>query len=303
MLCLDVMRAVLPILLTAAAWAAGSLSTPALGQAVDAPRHRPVKVMSFNIRYGTANDGENRWELRRHLVVDTIRSFDPDLLGMQEVLEFQADYLRQQFPGYGFHGVGRDDGDRRGEYVPILFRTQRFEALGSGHFWLSETPEVPGSKSWDAGLTRMVSWVLLRDRESDRRFVFGNTHFDNEGIEARRQSALLIRQRAAPIEAELPILLTGDFNATEDDPAYAHLVGGDRPDRPRWIDAYRAIHPARSPSERTFNNWRGQRTGSRIDWVFHTAQFMTLNAMIDYTQEDGRFPSDHFPVQAVVRLR
>ncbi|MGB1520769.1 MAG: hypothetical protein ACPHDL_11630, partial [Limisphaerales bacterium] len=144
-----------------------------------ADRQAPVKVMSFNIRYGAANDGENSWKHRDYLVLETIQNARPDLIGYQEVLKFQAEFLRKNLKGYGFHGVGRDDGQEKGEYVPLMWRQERFELLDSGHFWLSETPEIPGSVSWDSSLTRMLSWVLLKETSpSGREFIFANTHFD-----------------------------------------------------------------------------------------------------------------------------
>jgi endonuclease/exonuclease/phosphatase family metal-dependent hydrolase len=185
-----------------------------------------------------------------------------------------------------------------------MYRTDRFEQLDSGHFWLSETPDVPGSKSWDSSLPRMLSWVVLQDRRAPQRpFVFANVHFDHRGLQARLESARLLRQRAADLQEQFPIVLTGDFNTTEDDPPYAVLVGGQGFGNLPFVDAYRVIHPERSPHEASFSNWTGVRQGSRIDWIVHTPHFHTLNATINYTQEGGRYPSDHYPVEAVVRLK
>ena len=127
---------------------------------------RTVRVMSYNIRYGTANDGENHWDKRRVFLIDTIRQFDPDLLGTQETLGFQRDYLAKALPTYEVLGVGRDDGAEKGEMTALYFKRDRFEKLDGGHFWLSETPEIPASKSWDTALTRMATWVRLRDRRN-----------------------------------------------------------------------------------------------------------------------------------------
>ena len=186
---------------------------------------QPIKVMSFNIRYGSANDGENRWDNRSDLVVETIKLFDPDLFGGQEVLKFQAEFLRKEFPDYGFHGVGRDDGKGKGEIVPVMYKKNRFQQTDSGHFWLSKTPEVVGSKSWDSSLPRMVSWVQLTDRRNqDAKLVFMNAHFDHRGTVARVESARLIRKRAeAFLNNSIPLILTGDFNTTEDGEPYAEF--------------------------------------------------------------------------------
>ncbi len=151
--------------------------------------------MSFNIRYGLANDGANSWEFRKERVAETIRVDGPDLLGTQEVQKFQLDFLLERLPGYAFAGVGREDGREKGEYCALFYREDRFENLGSGHFWLSATPEVPGSRSWDTSMSRMVTWVRLRDRRGgDRPFLFANTHFDHRGSQARLESARLVRR-------------------------------------------------------------------------------------------------------------
>ena len=263
-----------------------------------------MKVMSFNIRYGAANDGENSWPQRNHLVLETIQLFNPDLLGTQEVLEFQAEFLIENLPGYGFHGVGRDDGKREGEFVPVMYRKDRFELLESGHFWLSESPDVPGSVSWDSSLTRMCSWVILRDKKGKAQpFAVGNAHFDHRGQQARLESAKLIRQRVDAISDNMAVIVMGDFNTGEDDAPYAALVKGEFSEKGPLVDSYRAIHTVRSDREATFSRWTGNREGRRIDWIIHTPDIVSLHALINYTNEDGRFPSDHYPVQAIVRRR
>ena len=267
---------------------------------------RPViKVMTFNIRYGLANDGTNSWPYRAHLVVEAVRTFDPDLLGMQEVLLFQADWLRKQLPEYAFHGVGREDGKTRGEMVPIFYKTNRFSLLQSGHFWLSETPNVPGSRSWDSSLPRMVSWVVLRDLQTGTRFLYMNTHFDHRGRVARAASARLIRQWVQTHAADLPVLLTGDFNSTENSEPYQILVQGrGLPQKAiPWIDAYRVIHPTPTEWEATAHGWRGTRKGRRIDWIIHSPDFVPLEAVIIHYQDSGHYPSDHYPVFAAIRYR
>ncbi len=266
----------------------------------------PVKVMSFNIRFGTANDGDNHWDRRADLVVETIRLFDPDLLGAQEVLEFQAEFLKDHLPGYTFHGVGREDGKTTGEYVPIWFRKDRFQLIESGHFWLSTTPEIAGSKSWDSSLPRMVSWVQLEDLKNDhRQFVFLNTHFDHVGQEARVQSARLIRERAGEFlkKKGLPVIISGDFNATEDDAPYRELTGQSSRDLPVLIDSYRQANPVRQNNESTSSRWNGNREGSRIDWILHSDAFATIDSVINHLHDGPRYPSDHYPVQAVLRIR
>jgi endonuclease/exonuclease/phosphatase family metal-dependent hydrolase len=267
--------------------------------ASDAPR---LRVMSFNIRYGTAKDGDDRWELRRDMVLRTIRKFDPDLLGVQEALDFQCDELDKALDGYTFHGVGRDDGKRKGEFTGVFYKTGRFDRLGAGHFWLSETPDQPGSKNWDADLTRMASWVKLRDRKSpgEPPVLFVNTHWDHMGKRARFESAKVIRRKIGEMHPEGAVVIVGDFNAREDDEEYAELVRAADDEGPRYVDAFRAVHPDRTTEEASFHAFKGGVEGSRIDWIVHSENLQPLEASIDRTNENGRYPSDHYPVTAVL---
>ena len=266
-------------------------------------KNPPIKVMSFNIRYGTAKDGENSWPHRELLVLETIRTFNPDLLGLQEVLKFQADILKDQLAEYDFYGVGRNDGAESGEFAPVMFKRDRFELMDSGHFWLSETPNDPGSKSWDSALPRIATWVLLRDKlGGPTQIIFGNTHFDHKGEEARLESAKLVRKRIDALRPETAVIVTGDFNTHEDLQPFAALVRGKGSSRAPLIDTYRVIHPKNRGLEGTSTGFTGVRTKNRIDWILTTPNFVTLNAAINYTNENGRYPSDHYPVEAVVRL-
>jgi endonuclease/exonuclease/phosphatase family metal-dependent hydrolase len=182
-----------------------------------------IRVMSFNIRYGTADDGDNSWTRRREFLVETIRAFDPDLLGTQETLDFQRDYIAEHLEGYEHFSAGRNDGKEAGEMAAVFFRTARFEKLDGGHFWLSETPEVPGSKSWDSALTRIATWVKLRDKQQPRArpLMYFNTHFDHMGQEARLRSAELLRRRIDDLAPETPVVVTGDFNCSVREAAFA----------------------------------------------------------------------------------
>lgn len=259
-----------------------------------------LRVMCFNVRFGTAQDGANAWPKRRKLVFDTIRQADPDLLGAQEVLKFQADELRDALPGYTFVGVGRDDGKEAGEFSPVFYRTDRFEQLAHGQFWLSTTPEKPGSRTWDSAIPRLVTWVRLRDRaHPEREFIFANTHWDHAGEVARLESAKLMRTRITEMRDGSEVILCGDLNCTEDDEPYAILVGrGD--DVLQLTDTYRSAHPERLTDEATFHGFKGTESGSRIDFIFHTPGMHTIEAKIIRRQEGGRHPSDHYPITATI---
>lgn len=253
-----------------------------------------VRVMSFNIRFGTASDGQNHWDLRHSLVDEAIRRFDPDLLGTQETIRFQADYLKQQLPHLTYVGWSRD-ANKNGEQCGVMFRTERFELLDSGQFWLSETPDSKFSKSWDSSLPRVATWVRLRERRSNSQLVFLNTHFDHKGQVARRESAGVIRRFVEDLPDSLPLIVTGDFNCGEDSKPYAHLVASDR-----LNDTFRLAHPQRGTEEGTFNGFAGVATGARIDWILASPHWNVQSASIDRFVQEGRYPSDHFPVTAVL---
>jgi endonuclease/exonuclease/phosphatase family metal-dependent hydrolase len=263
-----------------------------------------VRVMSYNLRYGTANDGENRWERRRDFLVETVAAFDPDLLGTQETLAFQKDYLAEKLDGYTAFGVGRERGDDSGEMTAILYRTARFEKLDGGHFWLSETPEVIGSMGWDTSLPRMASWLKLKDTKAAGGPVLWlfNTHFDHRGEQARRESATLLRRKIAEMTGGERTIVTGDFNAAEGSVPYENLFAAGENGEPLLVDTWRAVHPERQEHEGTFSGFDIERVGtSRIDWIGCTGDWEIVSAGIDRTARDGRTPSDHLPVTAVLR--
>ena len=171
---------------------------------------QPIKVMTYNIRYDAPGDGVNQWPKRTDKVYDLIKKYDPDVIGLQEVLHHQLTDLLQNLPAYGYIGVGRDDGKTKGEYSAILFKKDRLKAMDQNTFWLSETPGVAGSKSWDAAITRVASWGTFTDLKSKKEFLMINTHFDHIGVEARKNSAALLKQKATEI-AKVSRLYHGGF--------------------------------------------------------------------------------------------
>ncbi len=259
-----------------------------------------VRVMSFNIRYGAAPDGENHWEKRKGLVVDAVQTFDPDLLGTQETLGFQKGFLEQRLPEYAGVGVGRDDGREAGEMTAMFYKTDRFEPMDEGHFWLSEQPDKPGSVSWDSSMTRMCSWVKLRDRKdaSLRPVLWLNSHLDHVGATAREESAKLIAAKVNELGEGCDVIVTGDFNCGADSPPYRALYK----DGSGFVDTYAAARPEDEPGEATFNSFRGPVVeGPRIDWIAARGDWQVISAGIDRSRPDGRFRSDHYPVHAVLR--
>ena len=210
----------------------------ACGVAVLLPRPVPVigtvlaaehlTVMSFNIRYGTARDGDNAWEYRRDAVIELIDTSRVDVLGVQEALHFQLEEIANAIPRYRRIGVGRDDGAEAGEYSAILIDSSRLEVLEEGTFWFSDTPDVAGSTSWGNDIPRICTWARLQDIDSGRSFSVYNVHWDHRSQPSRERAAELLIERigrnGAPAD---PVIVTGDFNAGEGNLAFRYLLESD----------------------------------------------------------------------------
>ena len=261
----------------------------------------PLHVMSFNIRYGTAKDGVNHWSERREILFDVIRERDADLIGLQEALGFQIDEIVAAAPGYAVIGVGRDDAAKAGEFSAILFKKDRFRVADAGTFWFSDTPEVPASKTWGNNITRICTWARFIDRDG-RGFYHFNLHLDHESQPSRERSTLLLRQRidARPFPGD-PVIVTGDFNVGEKNPALAALVMKGDPATP-FLDTYRVLYPDETVVG-TFNGFKtGNTNGDKIDYVLVQPGAEVIAAEIIRTSRNDRYPSDHFPVAARIRL-
>lgn len=254
-----------------------------------------LRVMTFNLRVRTILDGPNIWDWRRDAVVQRVRDFDPDLLGTQEGLDSMETYLREQLRDYTFLGAGRSDGKRRGEMCAVFFKTARFDLLDSGHFWLSATPDKPGSRSWGAIFPRMVTWVKLRPRAGGEPFCWFNTHLDAWSRRARAAEAKLLRDRIGKIAGAMPRIVTGDFNAAPGSAPYRTLLASS------LHDVFRAAHPVATRSEGTMHLFTGWRGGRRMDWILGSSHFKAIAVGIDRTRGARGYPSDHFPVTAVLR--
>jgi len=252
-----------------------------------------LDVMTFNIRYGTATDGVNKWSMRRDYVLASITTAGPDLLGTQECLAFQRDYLADTLQEYGVVATGRDDGDEGGEMCACFYRLDRFTLEDEGTFWLSETPDVVGSSGWDAALPRIATWLRLKDLRSDNEILWLNTHFDHVGEQARLESLKLIESWLEEHGGDAILVVTGDFNL----PAKPGLLSGDV-----LQDTWTAVHGDTEPEEGTFNGFGLHPRPGRIDWVLVSKGMQVKDCRVDRTQYDGSWPSDHCPVIAVVDL-
>jgi endonuclease/exonuclease/phosphatase family metal-dependent hydrolase len=267
-----------------------------------APAREPLQVMSFNIRYGTAKDGENQWSARREMLFDVVRESNADLVGVQEALAFQIDEIVATVPGYEVVGVGRDDAATGGEFSAILFKKDRFRVADAGTFWFSDTPEVPGSKTWGNNITRICTWARFIDRDG-RGFYHFNLHLDHQSQPSRERSTVLLKQRiASRAFPSDPVVVTGDFNVGESNPALATLVVKGDPASP-FLDTFRVLRPQETVVG-TFNGFKmGSTGGDKIDYVLVQPGTEVLSAEIIRTSRSDRYPSDHFPVVARVRLR
>jgi endonuclease/exonuclease/phosphatase family metal-dependent hydrolase len=258
---------------------------------------RDITVMTFNIRMDTPADGSNQWEARVPVVSSYLDSVAPDIAGMQEVLHNQLTDLQNMLPGYSYVGTGRDDGKKSGEYSPIFFRDDRFVLHYHSQFWLSETPEVPGSVGWDAAITRIVTWAALEDRRSGRIIYAFNTHFDHRGTEARRKSAGLISEMITGIAGNSPVILLGDFNIRKNSDDY-QLMNDVFTINNRLMNAEHMSEIPVTGAETTFNGFRHDAEPRVIDFIFLSDVFTVLFYRVDKVTDNGIFISDHWPVMA-----
>jgi endonuclease/exonuclease/phosphatase family metal-dependent hydrolase len=246
-----------------------------------------MRLMTFNLRFPNPVDGHNEWQHRKELVVEIILAHQPDLLGTQEGTVPQLDYLTGHLSGY-LPLTAHRQVDVTCQYPTIFYRTPGFKVKESGEFWLSETPTVHRSLSWGSAFPRMVTYgrFAAADREED--FYFLNTHLDHISPEARLNGARMIREHFFPLNQ--PLILVGDFNEPPDSPVYDQLLGAGSPLRDSW----RVLHP---PGEEatTQHSFDGRPRGSRIDWILLTPPFRVVNALIVTDNQEGRYPSDHFP--------
>jgi len=275
-----------------------SASPSARADAVEAP---PLRVMSFNLRYDTPNDSANAWPNRKDWVASLVRFHGADVVGVQEALAHMLTDLDARLPGFARVGVGRADGRARGEFSAIFYRSDRLTLLDSGTFWLSPTPEAPGSKGWDAAIERVATWARFRDRLTGCSHLQLNTHFDHIGEQARQESARLIRRQLAQLSGGLPIVMTGDLNSTPTSASYRILtrdtVAGATPPLSDAMLTSRSGHYGPTSSWTAFKAIVPER---RIDYVLVSAPVAVASHGILPDSWNGRFPSDHLPVLATL---
>jgi endonuclease/exonuclease/phosphatase family metal-dependent hydrolase len=259
----------------------------------------PLRVMSFNLRYDNPRDGVNAWPNRRDWVAKLIQFHGADVVGVQEALAPMLSDLDARLTGFARVGVGRADGRSKGEFSAILYRTARLALLDSGTFWLSPTPEVAGSKGWDAAIERVATWARFRDRLTGCSHLQINTHFDHMGEQARQESARLIRRRLPALAAGLPVVMTGDLNADPTSASYRILTTDQVPDAGAPLaDGFTVSRTGHYGPTSSWTAFRAIEPGRRIDYVLVSAPVSVLSHGILPDSWDGRFPSDHLPVLA-----
>jgi endonuclease/exonuclease/phosphatase family metal-dependent hydrolase len=258
-----------------------------------------LQVMTFNIRLNIAVDSLNAWPYRKDNVASQILFHDVQLMGVQEALHDQMTDLKERLTRFKYVGGSRDDGKQKGEYSAIFYDTTRLQVMESKTFWLSLTPEIPGSKSWDAAITRIVTWAKMKDKKTNKIFFAFNTHFDHMGKEARRESARLLLQKVAAIAGKVPAIITGDFNATPNDEPIQVIVNKNNP--LHLIDSKEISSTPHYGPTGTFNGFGPkERDDMPIDYIFLKGAWkVKKHATISQTW-NGRFASDHFAVLATV---
>ncbi len=255
-------------------------------------------IMSFNVRYNTPKDSLNAWPYRKEKVAEVITSNNIDIAGLQEPWYDQINDLEKLLPGYSWIGWSRDDGKIKGEFTPIFYRTEKFDVLKKGVFWLSSTPEIAGSIGWDERLPRTVIWILFREKSSKKEFWFFNTHLG--GNIARAEGAKLLKSKIDEMAGELPVIVTGDFNSKpESEPIKTMLNKNYR------VVLQDAFDSAIKKNDEKFTDYwfDGENKDlKRIDYIFVTARVKVLYHEIINKRIGRYYPSDHLPLKAEIEL-
>lgn len=255
-----------------------------------------TRVMTFNIRYGTAKDGDNHWDKRKNMVFKVIKDYAPDFIGLQESLNFQINEILKSNPQYKSAGIGRDGGEK-GEFSNILFNHLKYDLIESETFWLSDTPEKM-STSWGNKLHRICTWALLKNKINGKSLYVFNTHFDHRSVPSRVQSSrLIITKIKERKHKNYPFILTGDFNAIPSSLEMNYFSSNNILDSDRFVDH-------KDTNRGTATGFKFGNFKRKIDYIFiATKQWQVLKSEIIRYSENERYPSDHFPVYTELKLK
>jgi len=255
------------------------------------------KLMTYNIRYDTSNDGENQWSERKDFLSNQISFYSPDVFGIQEGLHHQLLYLNETLINYKYVGVGRDDGQEKGEYCAIFYNSKKLKLIKSDTFWLSETPNKI-SVGWDASMERICTYILLKDIKTNQQFWVFNTHFDHIGNEARINSTALIFDKINELNSEnTPVIIMGDFNLTPDSKTIQYLS--------------KVMNDSKNSSKSkpfgpigTFNGFHfNEPVSKRIDYIFTSKNnIKVVKYAVLSDSKNLKYPSDHLPVFVKIKL-
>jgi len=261
-----------------------------------------LRMMTYNIRFDNPADGVHAWPNRKELVASVIRFHKADIIGVQEALEYQIQDLMELLPGYDWVGVGRNE-DGGGEFSAILYRSSVVAVKAAQTFWLSESPDEPGSKSWDSSLPRIATWAHFVTSSDGRELFVLNTHFDHRGEQARLESARLLKEQVSKLANGLPVIVMGDLNATSEQPPLVLLSDTPLSDGRSLRDGFvHSIVPHHGPAS-TWTGFTKIEADRRIDYIFASEDLpIHYHAILTDKLED-RYPSDHLPVLVEIELK
>lgn len=259
-------------------------------------------LMTINLRYGTANDGDHAWEYRRPIMMQMLQEYHPDIFGVQEGLRFQLDEIIEALPGYACFGEGRDGLDGS-EHNAIFYNAHKLYCIEGNTMWLSETPNIVGSKSWESSLPRIATWGRFQVKSTGVPFYFYNAHFDHRSEQARSNSAKLVWSHVR--DKDDISFMTGDFNCTKESFAWQYLTGKTNSDTGEtggfadlWHKAEERINPVA-----TFHGFKGpHESNHRIDWILMKPELSVMKAETVIYQKNGLYASDHFGVYAEIEM-
>lgn len=261
-----------------------------------------INVMSFNIRLDHAGDSLNNWQYRKNVAAEVVKTNNIDILGTQEVLLNQFNDLKERLPEYTGIGVGREDGKEMGEFCALFYKKTKFTEIKSGNFWLSETPEVAGSKGWDASYIRVATWAILKDNATGKQVFAINSHLDNDGLTARIEGGNLLLKEAMELGKGLPIVLTGDFNDTPESETIKNITDLAKSD---YLLNSKTVAESVAGTEWTFHDFGRLPMQERplIDYIFVSKDIKVLNYNTLSDKLDGIFVSDHKPIMAKIEIK
>jgi endonuclease/exonuclease/phosphatase family metal-dependent hydrolase len=263
---------------------------------------RNISVMTFNIHYDDPHDNINAWPARVGIVCELLKVEKPDLFGLQEALWYQYEAIDSALAGYSSVAVGPDDGRLKGEMNPLFYSTYRFDYVRDSTFWLSETPDRPGSKSWGAPFPGIVTWVELTDKKTHKPVFCFNTRFSGDSENARIMSAGLLLNVIKRIAGKNRFVVIGDFNTTPESKAYSILTRSSS-SRVLLKDSYNISEKKPGGPVNTFNGWSDEPGRNRIDYIFVRRGIKVLNDSTFIKKAGSVFISDHWPVKAVISLK